>query len=223
MIKIIVPLVAVSTLAVGCAPGTSTPHPAPAPPVTSAPAATSALGAPTPAGTSVVPPAGTATSSPAPATPTAQVVTTAVSATNWTMGPLTVRHRPPVPPVPVVTQIRYAAHPTAGYDRVVFDISGGLPGYTAKYVTRVYQDGSGKPVTMPGRYYLLLVFNPAQAHRSTGTATVRGIHRVDFAMLESYGVVGDYEGYVSVALGLNGKKGFRIGELPGRVYVDVRR
>jgi hypothetical protein len=42
-------------------------------------------------------------------------------------------------------------------------------------------------------------------------------------MLESYGVVGDYEGYVSVALGLNGKKGFRIGELPGRVYVDVRR
>jgi hypothetical protein len=41
-------------------------------------------------------------------------------------------------------------------------------------------------------------------------------------MLESYAVVGDYEGYVSIALGLNGKAGYRIGELDGRIYVDVQ-
>jgi len=32
---------------------------------------------------------------------------------------------------------------------------------------------------------------------------------------------GDYEGYVSIALGLDDVVGYRVGELPGRIYVDV--
>jgi hypothetical protein len=42
-------------------------------------------------------------------------------------------------------------------------------------------------------------------------------------MLRGYAIVGDFEGYVSVALGLDDVVGFRVGELaePNRVYVDV--
>lgn len=144
------------------------------------------------------------------------------SSASWSTAPVTVVHHPAVPPVPVVTGIRYAAHPQEGFDRVVFDIPGALPGYSAKYVSEVVADGSGKPVPVPGSYYLLIVFTPAQAHRDDGTATISGTHRVDLPMIESYAVVGDYEGYVSVALGLNGKAGYHIAELGGRVYIDVQ-
>jgi hypothetical protein len=121
----------------------------------------------------------------------------------------------------VVTGIRYAAHPDQGFDRLVFDISGALPGYSAKYVSTVVADGSGDRVAVPGRYYLLIVFTPAQAHTAAGTATVSGTHRIGLPTIQAYAVAGDYEGYVSVALGLSHKAGFHISELNGRVYVDV--
>ena len=222
MIKIVLPLVAASLLAVGCT-ANGSPSPAPAPPVTSRPGAnaTSAPGAASAIG------AATPTTPAAPATTTATTgggaVTTGVSLRPWTTGTTTVTHTPKVPPVPVVTRVRYAAHPAEGYDRVVLDIDGALPSLTARYVTEVRQDGSGNRVSVPGAYHLLVVLNPAQAHTESGAVTVSGIHRTDLAMLESYAIVGDYEGYVTVALGLNGKKGYRIGELPGRVYLDVRR
>jgi hypothetical protein len=144
------------------------------------------------------------------------------SSSAWSTAPVTVVHNPAVPPVPVVTGVRYAAHPKEGFDRIVFDIPGALPGYSAKYVSQVVADGSGKPVSVPGSHYLLIVFTPAQAHRDNGTATISGTHRVNLPMIESYAVVGDYEGYVSVALGLNGKAGYHIAELSGRVYIDVK-
>src|SRR5882757_2042868 len=81
--------------------------------------------------------AGTAASA-APTSAEAVAATT----TNWTTGTVTVTHHPPVPPVPVVTGIRYASHAAEGYDRIVLDIPGPPPGYTTKYVTQVIQDGS---------------------------------------------------------------------------------
>ena len=87
--------------------------------------------------------------------------------------------------------------------------------------SQVRRDGSDQPVTLPGSHYLLIVLTPASAHRENGTATVTGTHRIDLPMIKSYAVVGDYEGYVSMALGLNGKAGYRIGELTGRIFIDV--
>jgi len=139
----------------------------------------------------------------------------------WSTGPVTVVHRPAVPPVPVVTAIRYAGHPSEGYDRVVFDIRGALPGYSARYVTQVRADGSDQPISVPGRRFLMVVLNPAQAHTDQGAITVTGVHRTGLPMLVSYAVAGDFEGHVSIALGLNATAGYRIGELPGRIYVDV--
>jgi hypothetical protein len=130
-------------------------------------------------------------------------------------------HQPAVPPVPVVTGVRYASHPAEGYDRIVFDISGALPGYSARYVSSVVADPSDRPVNVPGRRHLLIVLNPAQAHRDDGVTTVTGVHSVSLPVLRSYAVVGDYEGHVSIALGLDDVVGYRVGELPGRIYLDV--
>jgi hypothetical protein len=202
--RIVLTLTAVAALAAGCS-GTTANGPATGPPP-----ATTPSGTPAAVGTTAVEPVD------APRSPAAG------SAASWSTAPVTVVHNPAVPPLPVVTGIRYAAHPQDGFDRIVFDIPGALPGYSAKYVSQVRADGSGEPVPVPGSYYLLIVFTPAQAHRDNGTATISGTHRVNLPMIESYAVVGDYEGYVSVALGLNGKAGYHIAELNGRVYLDVR-
>ena len=126
-----------------------------------------------------------------------------------------------VPPVPVVVRVRSAAHPQEGYDRMVFDIRGALPGYTVRYVNEVRADPSDRPVTVPGRRFLLVVLTPAQAHDDHGSTTIHGVHRLALPMMRGYAVVGDDEGYVSIAIGLDDVVGFRVGELPGRIYVDV--
>jgi hypothetical protein len=157
--------------------------------------------------------------SPAKAAPAAESV---VAQVTWSTGPVTVTHTPAVPPVPVVTGIRYAGHPQDGYDRIVFDIQGsGLPGYSVRYVPQVLADGSGKLISVPGKRFLLVVLNPAQAHTANGTTTVTGVHNVGLPMLRAYAIAGDFEGHVSVALGLNATAGYRVGELPGRIYLDV--
>jgi hypothetical protein len=143
----------------------------------------------------------------------------------WTTGPLAVTHDVAVPPVPVLLGIRSAAHPDDGYDRIVFDFTGPLPGYTVRYVNEVREDASDRPVTVPGRRFLLIAFTPAQAHTDAGGATItpRG-KTLDYPMMRGYVIVGDFEGHVSVAVGLDDVVGFRVGELPGspgRIYLDV--
>lgn len=144
---------------------------------------------------------------------------------EWTSGPLTVTHNPNVPPVPQLLRIRSAAHTDDGYDRIVFDFPGALPGYTVRYVDEVQEDPSGLPVDMPGRRFLLIVFTPAQAHTDEGAAQVSPRRKtLDYPMMRGYVLVGDFEGYVSVAIGLDDVVGYRVGELtgqPGRIYLDV--
>jgi len=162
------------------------------------------------------------TAAAAPASASAPIPAEQVAAkVTWSTGPVTVIHHPAVPPVPVVTGIRYAGHPQEGYDRIVFDIQGGAPGYSARYVGQVVADGSGRPVSVPGNRFLLVVLNPAQAHTESGTVTVTGVHHVGLPTLQAYAVVGDFEGHVSIALGLTAMAGYRVGELSGRIYVDV--
>jgi len=143
------------------------------------------------------------------------------AAPSWGSGPVTVEHRPPVPPVPVVLRVRYAVHAAEGFDRIVFDIAGPLPGYSVRYVPRVTSDPSDRPVSVPGRRHLLVVLHPAQAHRQDGTVTVSGVHSLHLPMLRSYAVTGDFEGHVSIAVGLDDVVAYRVRELPGRIYLDV--
>jgi hypothetical protein len=197
-------LIVLTVLAVagGCAAGSSPTTVTNAPPITQ----------------TSTPPA-TATAAP-DTTRTPRTTTGSPSTTGWATSPVTVKHEPKVPPVPVITGIRYAAHQD-GFDRIVLDIPGALPGYSAKYVTELRRDGSDEPVTIPGEAFLLIVLHPARAHRDDGTPTVTGVHRIGLAGIKAYAIVGDHEGYVSIALGLNGVRKYHVGELTDRIYIDV--
>ena len=140
----------------------------------------------------------------------------------WTSDPVTVQRNVAIPPVPLLTDIRTAAHPTEGYDRIVFDFQGTLPGYEVRYVAEVRGDGSDLPVTVPGRRFLQITFRPAQAHTEAGAAT--GAPRaktLDYPMMKGFAIAGDFEAVLTIAIGLDDVVGFRVGELPGRIYVDV--
>jgi hypothetical protein len=162
---------------------------------------------------------------PATARPSAAPATARASAPpatdGWRTTPLTVRHDVDVPPVPVLAGIRHAQHPEEGFDRVVFDVRGALPGYDIRYVATPVADGSGDPVTVPGRRFLQIRFEPADAHDEAGAATVVRSATLGYPMLEAYAVTGDYEAVVTVVLGLDDVVAFRVGELSGRIYVDV--
>jgi len=175
-------------------------------------------------GGGVSPTTSTATQPAGSQTPTVLPTVEPTGGAAWTTGPLTVTHDYPVPPVTLLVGIRSAAHPEGGYDRIVFDFAGPLPGYAIHYVDEVRADPSDQPVTMPGRRYLLIVFTLAQAHTEAGQSSVAPMSMtLDYPMLRGYSIVGDFEGHVSVALGLDDVVGFRAGELgsPNRIYVDV--
>jgi hypothetical protein len=175
-------------------------------------------------GPSVSAPA-TPDATPAPAPPAGSSPASSPGGTvaGWTTDPVTVNRSLPVPPVPRLLAIRPGTHP--GYDRVTFDFTGPLPGYRIGYVDKVTQDGSGAVVSMPGRRYLQIRFQPAQAHADDGGPAVTPTRRtLAYPMLRGYVVNGDFEGVVNVAFGLAGTAAFRVGEIPGtpgRLYVDV--
>ena len=142
----------------------------------------------------------------------------------WKNAPISVAHSPSVPPVPVITGIRAGTHPECRCDRVVFDLNGATPGYQIRYLASVTADPSGQPVTVPGggTAYLLMVLHPAQGHNAAGASTIpKRSAQLGYPSLKGYTVTGDFEGYVSIALGLSRAVQVRVGELPGRLYVDV--
>jgi hypothetical protein len=139
----------------------------------------------------------------------------------WRTTTVTVDRNPAVPPQ--LVQVRFGMHPN--FDRVVFDLRGAAPGYTVRYVKTVYTDARGDVVPMRGRYYLSIVLHPAYAHSSGGHAIYAVPYKfwVGYPQLRQFAFVGDYEGYVSAALGLRYHNGFRVFTLhnPTRIIVDV--
>jgi hypothetical protein len=121
----------------------------------------------------------------------------------------------PTPAEADLTAIRVARHPA--YDRVVFQFAGTVPGYTFRYVKGVNADGSGRPVPLPGRAYLQVVFNPASAQRSPGTLTPL------LPTLLQVKPAGDFEGYLSFGIGLSGRARVHAFTLagPDRVVLDI--
>jgi len=169
-----------------------------------------------PAATSAAP--GSATVS--PGTPAAAGCDTG----PWLTAPVTATGYAAVPPVPVVLAVRTAAHSSCGYDRLVVDVSGALPGYSLRYVSAVVADPSGRTITLPGQRYLLIVLKTAQAHTSAGAVTLsRQIHLLRYPALTSWVLAGDFEGVVRLAVGLSGPRPVRVSELPGRIVVDFRQ
>jgi hypothetical protein len=171
--------------------------------------------------TSATSPSATATT-PAPS-PSATGQAADCASGGWRTGSVSVNHQVSVPPVPAVTDIRTASHPECRYDRLVLDIRGALPGYSIAYVSHVTADPSGQQLTVPGHAILLVTVRPAQGHNggSIGTLT-GGVHEASFPMLAGWESAGDFEGVVRLAIGVRSRTAFRVGELPGRLYIDVR-
>jgi hypothetical protein len=166
---------------------------------------------------------GLPSSGPATTTPASAAAQVSCDTDPWGSAPVTVSHTVPVPPVPVVTAIKAAAHSECGYDRLVLSLSGKMPSYTIRYVGRVIADPSGKVVSLPGARYLVITLRPTQAHRDSGASTLgRTVSAPGFPRLVSYALAGDSEGVVTVAVGLSGTTGIRVGELPGRLFVDFK-
>jgi hypothetical protein len=124
-----------------------------------------------------------------------------------------------VPPVPVITAIRTGTHPECGYDRIVFNVRGPVPGYDIRYASKAPSGAGGGAA---GRWYLLITIHPAQGHSDSGVSTIARLSAAtSYPMLRGYRVTGDFEGVLSVAVDLAKATAFRVGRLTGRLYVDV--
>jgi hypothetical protein len=122
-----------------------------------------------------------------------------------------------------LTAVRTGKH--GGYDRVVFQFSGGLPAVTAERVATVYADPRGTPVSLAGKSRLHVVFRgasgncPQPAHR---TWTGPSVLTPRYPQLLMVRAAGDFEGYLSFGIGLAARGGYHISSLagPDRVVID---
>jgi hypothetical protein len=131
----------------------------------------------------------------------------------------------PAPTIPTLTGIRTGQHP--GFDRIVLDFAGGpAPTVTSEFTDELIADGSGEIFWLTGEYFLSVVSTPAYAHDQAGNPTYPGPDRLRTRNLRNVmavGVTGDFEGYVSVGLGLRTQTWARAFTLtsPTRVVIDV--
>lgn len=112
----------------------------------------------------------------------------------------------------------------ASSDRLVFRFGFGVPGYSVRYVSRIIQDPSGKPLPLPGKAKLLIVFRNARAHTSGGGALpIPATVTPGCPSVRKLRKAGDFEGVVSFGAGLDHKTGFRVFRLtnPTRVVIDI--
>ncbi|MEV4380109.1 hypothetical protein [Streptosporangium sp. NPDC049644] len=124
---------------------------------------------------------------------------------------------------PTVTGARFGRH--QGFDRVVIDLNGDVPGYTARWVPELVQDGSGDRIDVKGGAYLQLTMSPAIAHTEAGKPSWTGgpIFQAQLGNVQSVVKTGDFEGVVSVGIVLDHRAPFRVLEQksPNRLVVDV--
>jgi hypothetical protein len=131
-------------------------------------------------------------------------------------------------PTAVLTALRTAHQP--GFDRVVFEFAGPpVPGYLVERKTgQPTQDGSGKPVAVAGEAYLFVrMANASEADPTDGHIVYKGPTRLtppDTTVVTEVVAIGDFEGVLSWAIGLNRKDViFRVSEMasPPRLVIDI--
>jgi hypothetical protein len=164
-------------------------------------------------------PAATAASNPAASTPVASTPASSTAQLDDTS-------RACAQPGSYLTAVRTGKH--GGYDRVVFQFSGGLPAVSAERVATVYADPRGTPVSLAGKSRLHVVFRgasgncPQPAHR---TWTGPSVLTPRYPQLLMVRAAGDFEGYLSFGIGLAARGGYHISSLagPDRVVIDFTR
>lgn len=161
---------------------------------------------------------------PAPSTPPGGTPTTPPEPTlpAWTTGVVDVE--PAFAAIPMVIDVRHGTH--AGFDRMVFEFDGPIPGYHVEYVdSPTWMCGSGDEVWLEGDAWLQIDLEPAAAHTDEGQPTLQiGSFDPMYEVLLEAQQVCDFEAIVSWVAGTSSPNGFRVFELsdPSRLVVDLK-
>lgn len=123
----------------------------------------------------------------------------------------------------VLTDVRAARHD--GFDRIVLELAGtGVPGWSVAYADEAVKDGSGEKVALGGDTVLDVYASGTTYPESGGYAGPRQLSPVDAGAIAEVHVVGWFEGYTQVLVGIDGDRvPFRVFALadPPRLVVDV--
>jgi hypothetical protein len=111
----------------------------------------------------------------------------------------------------------------SSFDRFVIRARFGTPRYDVRYVKRIVADGSGRPVALRGTKRIRVVIRNARGHTQGGTNLLPRVRTPLCPNLRQIKTAGDFEGVVSLGLGLRRKTGFRVFRLTGptRIVIDV--
>ncbi len=131
-----------------------------------------------------------------------------------------------VPDIPVLTRIRTGVHPTV--DRIVLDLSGPRPQVSSRFVDELVQDGSGNVEWLTGAAFAEVHATPAQAHDEVGHPSFEGPRKFrtpNLTNVMAVAITGDYEGVLSVGVGMRKQTWIKAFTLTGptRVVIDVGR
>lgn len=131
-----------------------------------------------------------------------------------------------VPAIPVLTGIRTATHST--FDRIVLDLPGPRPQVSSRFVDELTRDGSGEVEWLAGAVFAGVQVTPAQAHDDAGHASYPGPQKFrarNLANVMAVAITGDYEGVLSVGVGMRTQTWIKVFTLhsPTRVVIDIGR
>jgi len=121
-----------------------------------------------------------------------------------------------------VYQVTAGCHPT--FDRLVVRARFGTPGYDVKYVPRIFQDATGDPVSLLGTRRIQVLVRDARGHTQGGTNLLPRVLNPLCSNLRQIKDAGDFEGLVTLGLGLKKRTGFRVFRLtaPTRLVIDIK-
>ncbi|OQR61440.1 hypothetical protein B6E66_24815 [Streptomyces maremycinicus] len=129
-----------------------------------------------------------------------------------------------------LTNVRTGRHDC--YDRFVVDVPGAGAaelGFSVAYVDRLYQDGSGRPITVGGGAVLEVRVNAPSYDVETGTPTypgrvaqpLPGVNLTGYSTFRDTRYAGSFEGVTQFGLGVRARLPFRVLRLDGHLVVDV--
>jgi hypothetical protein len=122
-------------------------------------------------------------------------------------------------------EVRVGRHD--GFDRVVFEFQGGVPGYSVRYVPVALTDGGGAPIPTMGtvalQVYMVAESVDLDVAGAPFTFTPTGPITPGYPTLRHVRYGGFFEGGTTFGVGLKGRSGFRVIELTGppRLVIDV--
>jgi hypothetical protein len=120
--------------------------------------------------------------------------------------------------LPRLVSYRVGEHPR--YDRVVWVLSGGLPGHSVRYVPRVTEDASGTPVRLLGRAFLEVTLKDVNW---TDHVPAEPTLTPQFRVLRQMKPAGVFEAFFTFGLGLSHRTSFHLwtARHPDRVILDL--